>query len=120
MSRNIAVTIGCSALLLLAGCGNAESTGGTDAKPTSTCAGTTCTVTFPAKHRNNQGSEGGPGTTVFGVDAQLETIEQGQGLFKVGGGPLTLAEGATGKAGGLTVTVVTLAPESAVVKFTKD
>jgi hypothetical protein len=103
--------------LLLSGCG--QKNGGATAAPTSQCTGDTCTVTFPAKYRNNQGSTGGPGTTVLGVDAQLFSISQGAALMRVNGQSLSLNAGQSQKVGDLTVKVISLAEESAVVSFTK-
>jgi hypothetical protein len=103
--------------LLLSGCG--QKNGGATAAPTSQCTGNTCTVTFPAVFRNNQGSTGGPGTTVLGVDAQLFSMGQGQALMRVNGQSVTIAQGASQTVGDLTVKAVTLAETSAVITFTK-
>jgi hypothetical protein len=103
--------------LLLSGCG--QKNGGATAAPTSQCTGDTCTVTFPAVYRNNQGSTGGPGTTVLGVDAQLFSMGQGQALMRVNGQSVTITEGASQTVGDITVKAVTLAQTSAVITFTK-
>jgi hypothetical protein len=103
--------------LLLSGCG--QKNGGATAAPTSQCTGDSCTVTFPAKYRNNQGSTGGPGTTVLGVDAQLFSMSQGSALMRVNGQSVSLNQGQSQTVGDLTVKVISLAEESAVVSFTK-
>jgi hypothetical protein len=103
--------------LLLSGCG--QSNGGATAAPTSQCTGDTCTVTFPAVYRNNQGSTGGPGTTVLGVEAQLFSMGQGSALMRVNGQSVTLAQGASQTVGDITVKAVTLAQTSAVITFSK-
>jgi hypothetical protein len=78
-----------------------------------------CTVTYPAVFRNNQGSTGGPGITVFGVDTKLEEIAQGQALMRIGGQAVTLAAGASQQAAGLTVTAISLGRDNAIINFTK-
>jgi hypothetical protein len=103
--------------LLLSGCG--QKNGGATAAPTSQCTGNTCKVTFPAVFRNNQGSTGGPGTTVLGVDAQLFSMSQGSALMRVNNQSVTIAQGASQTVGDITVKAVTLAETSAVITFTK-
>jgi|GEM_PF-4197082 len=104
-------------LALAAGCGSGS--GGTEAKPTSTCSSSMCTVNYPAKERNNQDSMGGPGITVFGVDTALATIGQGAALLRVGSGPISLTKGETANTNGLIVKLVDLSPTQAVVTYTK-
>jgi hypothetical protein len=103
--------------LLASGCG--QSSGGASAAPKSQCVDVICTVTYPAVFRNNQGSTGGPGITVFGVDTKLEEISQGQALMRIGGQAVTLQPGASRQAAGLTVTAMSLAPDSAIINYTK-
>lgn len=107
-----------SGLALLGACG--QSAGGESASPTmSNCSATACTVSYPAKARNNQDSSGGPGITVLGVDTQLETIGQGAALFRVGTTSLNLTEGQSATQAGLGVKLTSLTPSQAVVTFTK-
>lgn len=118
MSSRIAVILSLATVSLLAGCGK-ENTGGTDAKPTSSCTASTCTVTFPAKARNNQASMGGTGLDVFGVSTALAEIAQGEALLKIGPGSISVAQGETATSNGLTVKVISLSETQAVVSFTK-
>jgi len=103
--------------LLLSGCG--QKSGGATASPTSQCTANSCTVTYPAVFRNNQGSTGGPGITVLGVDTQLASISQGLALLRVGTGAVSLEAGKSQQAAGLTVKAVSLAQDNAVISYTK-
>jgi hypothetical protein len=103
--------------LLVSGCG--QSNGGAASKPTSQCVASICTVTYPAVFRNNQGSTGGPGITVLGVDTKLEEIVQGAALMRIGDKAVSLEPGATQQAAGLTVTAISLARDNAIITFTK-
>jgi hypothetical protein len=105
-------------LVLIAACG--QSAGGATAAPTtSNCSVTACTVTYPAKARNNQDSIGGPGIQVLGVDTKLFTIGQGAALMRVGDGSMTLNQGQSQKQAGMVVKVLSLSDTAAVVTFTK-
>jgi hypothetical protein len=103
--------------LLAGGCG--QNSGGASGAPKAHCVDVICTVTYPAVFRNNQGSTGGPGIAVFGVDTKLEEIGQGQALMRIGGQAVTLQEGASQQAAGLTVTAVSLARDNAIINYTK-
>jgi hypothetical protein len=105
-------------LTLVGACG--QSNQGVTAKPTtSNCSATACTVSYPAKARNNQDSTGGPGITVLGVDTQLATIGQGAALLKVGSGSVSLTQGESVTQAGLVAKLDNLSATEAVVTFKK-
>ena len=117
-SRRTKVVVLVPVVVALAACG--QSNAGETAKPTqSNCSATACTVTYPAKARNNQASAGGPGISVLGVDTQLVEIGQGAALMKIGSGSATISQGQSATQSGLTATVTSLTDTQAVVTFKK-
>lgn len=103
------------AVTAVAGCGG----GGTDRAATLDCRGSTCTVAYPAKARNNQSSSGGPPAEVLGVQTQLFSISGGQALFRIADQSVTLEPNKKQKVGPFTVEAVDLTDTSAVVRYTK-
>lgn len=102
----------------MAACG--QSSGGASAAPTtSNCSATACTVSYPAKARNDQASTGGPGITVLGVETKLETIAQGAALMRVGAGAVTLTPGESVTQAGVVAKLTSMSETQAVVSFTK-
>lgn len=118
-SRRTTVAVLMPVLVALAACG--QSNAGESAKPTtSNCSATACTVTYPAKARNNQASAGGPGISVLGVDTKLVEIGQGAALMQIGSSPATnIEQGKSTTQAGLTATVTTLTSTEAVVAYKK-
>jgi hypothetical protein len=105
-------------LVALAACG--QSNAGESAKPTtSNCSATACTVSYPAKARNNQASAGGPGISVLGVDTQLVELGQGAALMRIGSTSANIEQGKSATLAGLTATVTSLTSTEAVVAYKK-
>ncbi|MGQ0845225.1 MAG: hypothetical protein ACT4QF_13945 [Sporichthyaceae bacterium] len=97
------------------GCGS----GGSDKKATMACEGASCTVTYPAKARNNQSSSGGPPAEVFGEQTQLFGIAGGQATFRIANEEVRLTAGAKREVGPFTVQALEVTDTSVVLKYTK-
>ncbi len=108
-----------AALLTLTACGGGA--GGTSKQATLDCQGSTkCTVTYPAKARNNQSSSGGPPAEVLGVQTQLFSIAGGMANFRIADTPVSLEQGEKKKVGNLSVQAVEVTSTSAVLTYTKS
>lgn len=104
-----------AACVVVTGCGS----GGSSKEATVACEGGTCTVTYPAKARNNQASSGGPPAEVFGEKTQLFSIAAGEATFRIADEEVRLAAGGTKKLGPFTVRAVEVTDTSAVLTYTK-
>lgn len=117
MGRNRYVVAG-ALLAVLSACGG-NGTGFNKAATVDDCPGEVCTVTFPAKARNNQSSSGGPPTQVLGVQAQLFSIAGGQANFRIDDQPVAIEAGKRKTVGDLTVQAVSILDTEAVLKISK-
>lgn len=114
--RSCAAIALVTALVVIAGCG----AGGGDKEASVACEGSQCTVTYPAKARNNQASSGYGPAEVFGVQTQLFGISGGQATFRIDGQEAILQPGKPKKVGSLSVVAVELTDTSATIKYTKS
>lgn len=112
------VVAGALALTVLSACGG-NGTGFNKAATVDDCPGEVCTVTFPAKARNNQSSSGGAPAQVLGVQAQLFSIAGGQASFRINEQPVTIEAGNKKTVGDLTVQGVSVIDTEAVVKISR-
>lgn len=107
-----------AALLALTACGD-RGTGGTKEQAAVDCAGEVCTVSYPAKARNNQSSSGGPPAQVLGVATQLFSISGGQANFRIDEQPVTLEVGKKTTVGDLSVQAVEIIDTKVVLKISR-
>jgi hypothetical protein len=117
MGRIRYVVTGAFALAVLSACGGNGT--GFNKAATVSCSGDDCTVTYPAKARNNQSSSGGAPAQVLGVQAQLYSIAGGQANFRIADQPVTIEAGKKKTVGDLTVQAVSITDTEAVLKISK-
>lgn len=112
MSTRAAIAL-VATLVAVTGCGG----GAPDA--TVACEGSTCTVTYPAKARNNQSSSGYGPAEVLGENTQLFKIATGEATFRIAGQEVRLKAGQKKRAGPLNVQAVEITDTSVVLKYSK-
>lgn len=99
------------ALFVVTGCGGRDAT--------VACEGSTCTVTYPAKARNNQASSGYGPVEVLGETTQLFRIAGGEATLRISDREVHLTAGKTQRVGPFTVQGVEITDTSAVLTYTK-
>jgi hypothetical protein len=110
--------VAVAALLTLAACGG-RGTGGTNEAANVACEGDVCTVTYPAKARNNQSSSGGPPAQVLGVETKLFSISGGAANFRIADEPVSLEAGKKTTVGDLSIQAISVEDTAAVLKISK-